>query len=266
MLRKVKKLGEYKMTMINAFRQLLVTRDRPAVGMWSVLNSFDATEGLAWCGFDWMNIDTEHAPVELQDVIHHLRILDGTPTVPMVRLVWNDPLLIKRYLDAGASTLMLPFVQNAEEAKQAVEQMHYPPRGVRGMAAIHRASRYGAIGDYVANASGSLFLIVQVETLEALDNLPEILAVDGVDAVFFGPGDLSASMGMPGQAGSKEVTDKIIDALSVVRRTEKFAGTLATTPEQAKAFIEADFDFVSVASDVNVLIRNSRQVASSYVS
>ncbi|WDR03935.1 aldolase/citrate lyase family protein [Devosia algicola] len=244
----------------NPMRRAL-QENRAKIGIWSQLNSTNAIEGLVWAGFDWLLIDCEHAPIELNDVISHLRVLDASPTIPIVRLTLNNELLLKRHLDAGVRSFMLPFVQNAEEAKSAVDAMHYPPRGKRGMAGMHRANRYGAVPDYFAKASESLFLIVQIETGEALDRLEEILAVDGVDAVFFGPTDLSASLGFPGQGGTEKFTKIVSAALERVRKTDKFAGTLALSPAQANSFLEAGFDFVSVISDCALLFGNARQTA-----
>jgi 2-keto-3-deoxy-L-rhamnonate aldolase RhmA len=161
-------------------------------------------------------------------------------------------------LDAGAQTLMLPFVNTAEEASSAVAQMHYPPRGLRGMAGMHRASRFGAMNDYVHCASESLFLIVQIETMKSLKNLDEILSVDGVDAVFFGPGDLSADLGEVGNAGGELVTETIVSALPTIRKTGKFAGALAIHDEQSKSFADAGFDFISVANDCAMLFGSAR--------
>jgi 4-hydroxy-2-oxoheptanedioate aldolase len=245
----------------NPFRHKLENSDGSILGIWSMLNSFNVTEGLAWAGFDWLCIDGEHAPVDIDDATASLRILDGTPTLPILRLAWNDRILIKRHLDAGAQTLMLPFVQTAEEAREAVSQMHYPPRGRRGVAGMHRASRFGAMPDYLHNASESLFLIVQIETLEAMESLDDILAVDGVDAVFFGPGDLSASMGLLGDAGAQAVSDLICSVLPKVKAAGKYAGTLAVTDAQSEGFIYAGFDFVSVANDCALLFGSARAKA-----
>ncbi len=240
----------------NRFRAALGRR-RPLIGIWSMMNSFNATEGLAWSGFDWIVIDGEHAPIELPDVITHLRILDGTPIAPIVRLAWNDPILLKRHLDAGVGTFMLPFVQNADEARAAVRAMRYPPGGSRGMAGMHRALRFGYVEDYLAKAEDSLFLIVQIETEEAVANMSDILAVDGVDAVFFGPSDLSASMGHPGEATGELVTAAIIAARDVAAASGKYVGALAADDAQAARFLDAGFDFVSVANDCALLFRNA---------
>lgn len=249
----------------NRMRKLLNTAGRPLLGIWSMLNSTNVTEGLAWSGFDWLLIDGEHAAIELPQVIHHLRILDSTPTASIVRLAWNDPLLIKRHLDAGVTSFMLPFVQSADEAKSAVNQMRYPPRGERGMALMHRASRYASVKNYFTTAEESLFLIVQIENKKGLKNMDEILLVDGVDAVFFGPSDLSASLGAPGEASGEMVTSVIVDALSRVRASGKFAGALAASPQQADIFLNAGFDFVSVAIDCGLLFNGARNTAKQYM-
>nr|WP_306263688.1 HpcH/HpaI aldolase/citrate lyase family protein [Pararhizobium sp. IMCC3301] len=236
----------------NPFREALRS-GKPLIGIWSMLNSINASEGLGWAGYDWLLIDGEHAPITLPDAMTHLRALAPTPTVPIVRLPWNDRILLKQFLDAGARTLMLPYVQNADEARAAVDAMHYPPRGNRGVAAMHRASRYGFEKDYLRNASDSLFLIVQAETAEALENIDMIAAVDGVDAVFFGPGDLAASMGKLGQAADADVTDAIDRAAERVRACGKAVGVLAPTADIAERHLRSGYDFVSVANEAALL-------------
>ncbi len=248
----------------NAFRNALETADRPLLGIWLMLNSFNATEGISWAGFDWATIDGEHAPIELPDVVHHLRILEGSPTAPIVRLAWNDPILLKRHLDIGVGSFMLPFVQSAQEARTAVQAMHYPPRGLRGMAGMHRADRFGHVPDYTETASENLFLICQIETVHAMDNLEEILAVDGVDSVFFGPSDLSASFGRPGDAQGEMVTELILRARDRAAASGKFVGALAADDEQARKFLSAGFDYVNVAIDAALLFRAADARAADY--
>jgi 2-keto-3-deoxy-L-rhamnonate aldolase RhmA len=247
----------------NPFR-LALARKRPLIGIWSMLNSVDATEALGWSGYDWLLVDGEHAPVTLQDAMAHCRTLAGTPTIAVVRLLWNDPLLLKSHLDAGINTIMLPYVQSADEARRAVEAMRYPPRGIRGIAAMHRASRYARVTDYATQADETLFLIVQIETKEALARCEEIAAVDGVDAVFFGPGDLAASMGLPGQAGHPDVTAAIEDGLRRCRPTGKAVGALAPNDEIAERHIGSGFDFVSVANDCAILFRGADAAAARF--
>lgn len=244
----------------NAFRAALAN-GRPLIGIWSMLNSVDATEALGWSGYDWLLIDGEHAPVSLQDAIAHSRAIAATPTVPIMRLVWNDPQLLKQHLDGGITTIMLPYVQSAEEAARAVQAVSYPPRGTRGVAAMHRGSRYARIKDYVTKADAEIFLIVQIETVSAMKCCEEIAAVEGVDAVFFGPGDLAASMGYPGQAGHPDVTAAIEEGLRRCRPTGKAVGVLAPNDEVAERHIRSGFDFVSVANDCAILFRTADAVA-----
>lgn len=247
----------------NPFRRALAGK-KVLTGIWSMLNSTNAIEGLGWAGFDWLVIDAEHSPVSLHDAMAHLRALSATPTIPVVRLPWNDNVLIKHYLDIGAQTIMLPLIQNAREAQAAVRAMRYPPGGMRGFAAMHRASRYGHIPQYVERAEETLFMIVQVETVEALDRLDEIASVEGVDAVFFGPGDLSASMGLLGKPGQTEVFDRIVEASKTVQRLGKSTGVLAPNIDHAKSYCSAGVNFVSVATDCALLFRNADALAADF--
>jgi 4-hydroxy-2-oxoheptanedioate aldolase len=247
----------------NPFRAALA-KGRPLIGIWSMLNSVNASEGLGWAGYDWVLIDGEHAPVELGDAIAHSRALAATPSVPIMRLVGNDPLLLKRHLDAGISTIMLPYIQSVAEAEAAVDAIKYPPRGQRGVAAMHRASRYGRLSDYIARANDETFLIVQIETMHALAQCEAIAAIDGVDAVFFGPADLAASMGRTGQASDPGVTAAIRDGLRRCRPTGKAVGALAPNDEIAEQHIRAGFDFVAVANDCALLFRNADAAAARF--
>ena len=244
----------------NPFRVAL-GRGRPLIGIWSMLNSVDATEALGWSGYDWLLVDGEHAPVSLHDAVAHCRAIAATPTLPIVRLLWNDRLLIKQHLDAGIQTIMLPYVQSAGEAAQAVAVMRYPPSGARGIAAMHRASRYTRHKDYATRAQETLFLIAQIETAEALARCDEIAAVDGVDAVFFGPGDLAASMGLTGEATHPDVTAAIEDGLQRCRGSGKAIGVLAPNDALSERHIRSGFDFVSVANDFAALLRTADAAA-----
>lgn len=247
----------------NPFRAALA-KGRPLVGVWSMLNSSNAIEGLGWAGFDWILIDGEHSPVSLGDALSHLRAIGCTPAIPITRLVWNDHVLLKQYLDIGAHTIMLPYVQSAAEAQAAVLATRYAPQGARGYAGMHRASRYGHIENYARRASEGLFLIVQVETTSALEKVDEIAAVPGIDAVFFGPGDLAASMGRLGGAADAEVTTAIDAARPRVKASGKVAGVLAPSADLARHYVESGFDFVSVATDCGLLFSQADRVASTY--
>jgi 2-keto-3-deoxy-L-rhamnonate aldolase RhmA len=247
----------------NPFRRAL-SQDRPLLGIWSMLNSSNAVEGLSECGFDWVLIDGEHSPVTLPDAISHLRAAKGADIIPIVRIPWNEPILIKQHLDAGATTLMLPYVQSAGEAEAAVAAMHYPPRGTRGVAAMHRASRYGTDKSYLAEAGDTVALIVQIETQQALDNLEAIAGVDGVDAVFFGPGDLAATMGYLGRPAEPAVVDAIMEGQARLKDMPVKVGVLAPNSELAERFVRHGFDFVSVANDAAVLFTGAAALASRF--
>ena len=151
-------------------------------------------------GFDWLLLDTEHSPNDTPDILRHLQAVQGGSASPVVRAAWNDTVLIKRLLDVGAQTLLVPYVQNADEAARAVAATRYPPAGIRGVTGSGRASRYGRVKDYLQKANDEIGVIVQVETREALDQIESIAAIDGVDGVFVGPSDLSASLGLIGQS------------------------------------------------------------------
>ncbi|ASJ73218.1 HpcH/HpaI aldolase family protein [Granulosicoccus antarcticus] len=250
----------------NPFRTALAKQGRPLVGIWSVLNSSNVVEGLAHSGFDWMLIDNEHAPTDLGDTLSHLRAIAGSDTAPIVRLPWNDPVMIKKYLDIGAQTLMLPFVQSVEEAKAAVAATRYAPQGHRGIAMMHRASRYGRIRDYIDRANDERFLIVQIETPTALDVAEDIAAVEGVDAVFFGPGDLSTLMGHRGNPTHQDVLEAMEAKCRLLHKAGKTVGILAPNAEAAERFIQFGFDFVSVATDGAIIFNAADGIAARFVS
>ena len=183
---------------VNAFKRALV-EGRPQIGLWTSLGTGLAAEVLGGAGFDWLLIDTEHSPTEVPMVVDQLRTLEAFPaTTPIVRPAWNDIVLIKRILDLGVQTLLVPYVQTAEEARRAVAATRYPPEGVRGIAATIRANRYGRIKDYHAQASREMCVLVQLETRRALSELEAIAAVDGVDGLFIGPSDLAGDLGYLG--------------------------------------------------------------------
>jgi len=175
---------------VNRFKAALAD-GRPQVGLWSVLANAYTTEIVAGAGFDWLMLDAEHAPNDVSSILAQLQATQASPTSIVVRPAWNDTVLIKRYLDLGAQTLLIPYVQTAEEAARAVAATRYPPDGVRGVGgSTVRATRFGRIGNYAREAAAQLCVLVQIETRMGLDNLEAIAAVPGVDGVFIGPADL----------------------------------------------------------------------------
>jgi 4-hydroxy-2-oxoheptanedioate aldolase len=226
---------------------------RPPLGTWLMAAAPATAEALGYVGFDFLVVDMEHVPIEMSDLAALLRAVGCTPAEPVVRLAWNDQVLVKRALDAGAQTLMLPFVQTREEARQAVSFAKYPPQGVRGVAAVHRASRFGRATDYLKRANDEVAVIVQLETPEAVERLPEIAAVDGVDAVFVGPGDLSAAMGHIGNIAHPEVQALIAKAASDCRTLRIPVGIVGPNPEMVRRFIGYGYNFAAIASDIALM-------------
>lgn len=236
---------------------------QPQLGIWNTIGGNTVAEALASTGYDWVLVDCEHAAVEAVEVLPALQAIAGYPGVSaVVRPDSHDPALIKRLLDFGAQTLLIPYVQSAAEAEAAVRAMHYAPAGIRGMAGMTRATRYGSVKGYHARASEELCLLVQVETVEAIDQLEEIAAVPGVDGVFIGPADLSASMGYPGQTGHPEVVAKIEETIGRIRAAGKPAGILTLDPEFTRRCMTLGTTFTAVGVDLVLLVDGARALRS----
>ena len=239
---------------VNTFKRRMKANELQ-IGLWCSLCSNIAAELVADSGFDWLLLDTEHSPNELPDIFAALQAVQGRPSHPVVRPAWNDAVLIKRFLDIGAQTLLMPYVQNVEEAKRAVAATRYPPAGIRGVTGSGRAARFGRITDYLKKANGEICVLVQVETREALKELDKISAVDGVDGVFIGPSDLSASFGHIGNPAHPEVQAAIEDAGKRIRAAGKGAGILTGNEDEARRYIGWGYTFVAVGTDVTLLAR-----------
>lgn len=238
-----------------------IAEGRQQIGLWCTMPSGFTAEALATCGFDWLHFDTEHSPGDPLTVLEQLQAVAPYSVSTAVRPANNDPVLIKRILDASALTLLIPYVQNRREAEAAVAAMRYPPAGIRGVAGITRATRYGTVNDYTMRASAELCLLVQVETKAALDEIEVIAAVDGVDGIFIGPSDLAASMGHPGDPGHPEVTTAIEDAIKRIRRAGKPAGILSLDPVFVRRCMTLGTVFTAVDVDAAILIRNATRIA-----
>ena len=242
--------------MSNAFRDLLQSASAtPPLGTWLMSGSSIVVEAMATVGFRWGVVDMEHSPLDLMDLVALLQTLSGSGLVPITRVPWNDTVTIKRVLDAGAQTLLVPFVQNADEAARAVAATRYPPEGVRGMAAMSRGSAFGTIPDYYAEANRRVGVIVQLETTAAVDALEAIAKVPGVDALFLGPGDLSGNLGVPGQTNHAKVKAVMADAARRARAAGCKVGTVGGTAEVVREYRAMGYDFVAVASDLGMLVR-----------
>jgi 4-hydroxy-2-oxoheptanedioate aldolase len=247
----------------NRFKAAL-REGRPQLGLWVSLVDNLAAEAVAGAGFDWLLLDTEHSPGPEQSVLAQLQAVAPYPVTPIVRPVANDVALIKRFLDIGVQTLLIPSVQSAAEAEAAVAAMRYPPRGVRGVSTLTRASGYGRVADYLARAEDELCLLVQIETRAGLDALEAIAAVDGVDGLFVGPSDLAASLGHLGDPGHPEVIAAVEDAIARIRAAGRPAGFLGLDPAWNRRCIELGTSFTAVGIDLAVLARGADALRESY--
>lgn len=247
----------------NGFKRA-IAGGRQQVGLWVSLASPYSAEIVAGSGFDWMVIDTEHSPNEVDTTLAQLQVCAAYPVMPVVRPAWNDTVLIKRHLDIGAQTLLVPYVQNGEEAAKAVAAIRYPTRGVRGVAGVTRAARFGRVKDYAKRAEEELCLLVQVETREGLDKIEEIARTDGIDGVFIGPADLAAALGHLGDAQNAQVQSAIKDAILRIRACGKPAGILATDEASTRRYIEWGTVFTAVGLDIMVLARETEKLAAKF--
>jgi len=248
---------------VNHFKRA-IKDGQSQIGFWCSLASHISVEILAGSGFDWLLLDTEHSPNEIPQVYSQLQAVMENNTHAIVRPPWNDMVMIKRFLDAGVQTLLIPTIQTREEAEQAVAYTRYPPRGVRGYASASRSSRFGRIDDYHTRCEEEICVLVQIETKRGLDNLDAITAVEGVDGVFIGPGDLSADLGYLGQTGHPEVRKVVEDAIMRIREIGKAPGVLTSVEEEILAYKQAGCLFSAVGSDAGLLARGSEAIAAKY--
>ena len=243
----------------NRFKQAMLSGRTP-VGTWLVSGAPATAEALGSAGFDFLVLDTEHTPIDMVDMIGLLRTIESTPAGVVTRVPWNDMVMVKRALDAGAQSIMFPFVQNADEARKAVAYTRYPPDGIRGVAAVHRASRYGNVTNYHKGAADELCVIVQIETLAALAQIPAIAAVPGVDSLFLGPADLSASMGHLGNTAHPDVLARLAEGAAACRKAGKPVGIVGPTPEMVGKYLEMGFTWVAIASDIGMMVGRAQEL------
>ncbi|MDQ0467751.1 HpcH/HpaI aldolase family protein [Labrys wisconsinensis] len=222
-------------------------------GAWIGTGSAVNAEILAHQGFDFLILDLEHGPGDVKDAADMLRAV-GPATPCIVRVPWNDPVFLKRILDAGADSLMIPSVETAEEARAAVQACRYPPQGRRGYAApLVRASTYGKAKDYMRGANDELLLIVQIESAEAVGRAAEIAAVDGVDVPFLGVNDMAGSIGRLEELDHPDVRALVARAEAAMRASGKPMGTVPSAGATWQSLFEAGYQLVPVASDVGLM-------------
>jgi 4-hydroxy-2-oxoheptanedioate aldolase len=249
----------------NPFKRALNAGQRQ-IGLWSTLSSSYTVEVVAGAGFDWLLLDSEHSPVDIENLLTQLQAAAPYASHPIVRIPWNDMVTVKRVLDVGAQTLLVPYVQNVQEARSAVAHTRYPPAGVRGVAGTTRATRFGRVKDYAKRAHEEICVLVQVETQSALGSIEAICAVDGVDGVFIGPADLHASMGYAGETANAKVKPLIDDAIRRILKAGKAPGILTPNEADARHWLECGALFVAVGSDAGILARGADALAAKFKS
>ncbi|UXN31887.1 aldolase/citrate lyase family protein [Glutamicibacter sp. M10] len=248
-----------------SLKDALRDADHSLVGIWVCSASPLIAEICAGAGFDWLFIDGEHSPNDLQSILAQLQAVRSYPVVPVVRPAVNDPVVIKQFLDLGVQSLIIPMVNDAQQAAAAVAACQYPPKGVRGVgSALARSARWNRIPDYLTRADDTITIMVQIEAEQAVANVEEILATDGVDGIFIGPSDLAASMGVIGQQNHPEVVDAVIKSINVAKAAGKYAGVNAFDQKTARTYMEAGADFVGVGADVALLARATEALAASF--
>ncbi|MFE6963911.1 aldolase/citrate lyase family protein [Agromyces sp. NPDC057679] len=259
-----------RMNLPQTFAARLAAADRPQIGMWVCSASPLVAEIAAGSGLDWVLIDAEHSPNDLQTILHQLYAVSAYPVAPVVRPPIGDPVVIKQYLDLGVQNLLVPMVHSAAHAAELVQAVRYPDGavdgGVRGVgASLARSSRWNRVEGYLGSASSSISLIVQIESAAAVAAAGEIAAVDGVDAVFVGPADLAASMGLVGQPGHPDVVAAVLSAIRAATAAGTPVGVNAFVPDDADRYLEAGASFVAVGADVALLARASEALAERYI-
>ena len=250
----------------NSFKQAL-NAGRQQYGFWLGLCNPLSAELCAQLGYDWLLIDAEHAPNDLASIHSQLMAIDNAPGHAIIRIVEGQSALIKQMLDLGAQTLLVPMVETADQARQLDAAMLYPPAGIRGVGtALARAARWNLVDGYFADANTQMCLLIQVESVTALENLDDILQVDGVDGVFVGPADLAASMGYLGNPAHPEVAAAVESAIRKIHAAGKAAGTLATNNTLAQRYEEIGVQFIALGVDTQVLANNARDILEAHKS
>lgn len=248
----------------NGFKAALA-KDATQYGIWAGFATGYAAEIVASLGYDWMLIDGEHAPNTVPSILNQLQTVAPYSTAPVVRAVNSDASLIKQLLDVGAQTLMIPMVETAKQAQALVRAMRYPPHGIRGVGGgLTRATRWDGVDNYLNTAHEELCLIVQVESRLGVENVAAIAAVEGVDAVFIGPADLSIGLGHAGNPGHPEVQERIKHAIDATLAAGKASGILAPNEEDARRYQAWGCRFIAVAIDISLLRQSALATLARY--
>lgn len=248
-----------------SLKQGLAEAQRPMIGMWCSSASPLVAEICAGSGIDFVVIDCEHSPTGLTELLSITQAVAPYPVVPVARIPTADAVVIKQYLDLGVQSLLVPMIESAVEARGMAAAVSYPPHGIRGVgSALARASRWGRVPGYLSTARETVTMIVQVESAQAVHNLREIAAVEGIDAVFIGPADLAASMGHLGRPDHPEVVQTVDDCIATANEAKVPVGVNTFDPALARHYIASGADFVVVSADVYILARGAERLISDF--
>lgn len=232
-------------------------RGESAIGTFVKLTDAAVPELLALAGFDFFVLDTEHVAVDREQLTNIVRAADAAGITPMVRVRENDQVEILQNLDLGYAGVQVPNVDTAEEARSLVSYVKYTPHGVRGLSPSVRACDYGTCGvqAYIDAANANTMVVSHCETRTCVENLDEIMKVEGLDVIFIGPMDLSQSYGVPGKPGDPEVQAAIETVTAKTLAAGKVVGTVAGTPEAARGLIEKGVRYILLASDQGMIVK-----------
>ena len=250
----------------NSFRKLFPAT-RPQYGVWNGLVDNIVAEILAGSGYDWILVDGEHAPFDLQSIQSQIQALGQFGIPVLVRPAKGDSVVIKQLMDVGVQTLVVPMVETAEQAEYVFKSMRYPPQGIRGVGtAMARASQWNRVNNYFQNANDEMCLIVQVESVKGIENLDVILAVEGIEGVFIGPADLAASMGYLGKGDHPEVVKVIEVAIQKIKAANKINGIMVIGNKSlTESYASLGSNMIAVAIDTLLLAKSAMEVANSFI-
>lgn len=242
----------------NSLKKKLKSKERTA-GTWIHLGSPTVTEILSLAGFDWLLIDMEHGFGDYQTLLSQLHALQGGPATPIVRVQWNDHAIIKRVMDMGVHSIMIPSINNRSECEAAIRACKYPPEGIRGIGPI-RAARYGDISDYLKQANHEVLTIIQIETAEGVAQIDDILQIPGIDVVFIGPNDLAASLGHLNDLKHPNVVAAIEKIETAVKSSPASLATLSSNWSEAKQLYQRGYQMLTLCSDVSLLMNSANEL------
>jgi 2-dehydro-3-deoxyglucarate aldolase/4-hydroxy-2-oxoheptanedioate aldolase len=220
-----------------------------------------SAEIMSRAGFDWLLVDMEHGHGDYQTLLAQLQAIEGSPVIPIVRVQWNDPAIIKRVLDIGAYGVMIPWIAGRAEAEAAVRATKYPPAGMRGIAGSHRAGGYGRhAAEYWKRANDEILVVIQVETATAVQDIDAIARVPGVDVLFVGPADLSTALGHMGDPGHAEVQAAIEKIETAAKARGVALGNITRSWDQARELYKRGYQFLTLCSDTSLMVQGAQGV------